>query len=68
MEHEKVVEASKAYVRIILRRPHAYEFKTKYEQAPIPGVIVLDAEGAWVGGFDFKGTKPVEDLLNLLGE
>lgn len=68
MEDEKVVEASKAYVRIIIRRPHAYEFRKKYGLTPIPGVAILDVEGAWVEGYDFKGKDPAADLVTLLQE
>lgn len=36
-------------MRIIIRRPHAYEFRTKDKDVPIPGVVFLDAEGKLVG-------------------
>ena len=40
-----VIESSKKYVRLILRRPHAYWFKQKYPQAPIPGFLFFSPEG-----------------------
>jgi hypothetical protein len=37
-------------VRVIVRRPHAYEFQREHEQAPIPGFALLDADGKYMGG------------------
>jgi len=63
---EKVISGSEAFVRIIIRRPHAYQVKAKYKEAPIPGVLVLDAEGALQGKHDLKGDKAAAEVVDLL--
>lgn len=30
---------------MIVRRPHAYKFAADHEGSPIPGLVLLDAEG-----------------------
>lgn len=40
-----MVEAAKPFVRIILRRPQAYEFRERFKGVPIPGLVFMDAEG-----------------------
>ncbi|MFT7485572.1 MAG: hypothetical protein ACI9F9_001422 [Candidatus Paceibacteria bacterium] len=69
MNDPEVLRASEDYVRILLRRPHAYFFRDNLYRGmlgvrmdelrgpilsdgslpPIPGVYVLDADGALVG-------------------
>lgn len=56
MQDEKVVEASQAFVRIIVRRPHAYELRKTHKGVPIPGLVFLDAEG------NLKGSRPLTGL------
>ncbi len=46
-----VIESSEKYVRLILRRPHAYWFKRKYPKAPIPGFAFLSPEGEVIDTF-----------------
>ena len=53
-------------MRIIIRRPHAYTFKGKYNQAPIPGIAVLDENGKMIGGVRLPSANAVEKLLKLL--
>ena len=48
-----VLEASKRYVRIIIRRPHAYWFKQRYSAAPIPGFVFMSPEGKVTRVFPF---------------
>ncbi|KAF0244307.1 MAG: hypothetical protein FD180_2634 [Planctomycetota bacterium] len=45
MKNEAVVKASEAYVRILIRRPHAYAFVKGHTGAEFPGLSVLNAEG-----------------------
>jgi hypothetical protein len=59
MENEKVVEASKAFVRIIVRRPHAYQMWKDYPRVPIPGLLFLGSDGA------LKGSQRLTDLDDL---
>ncbi len=40
-----VIEFSKKYVRLIIRRPHAYWFKKQYPETRIPGFVFLSSEG-----------------------
>jgi hypothetical protein len=51
-----VVEGSKSFVRIILRRPQTYEFRDRFKKAPIPGLVFMDAE------------KTVKETLSLEGK
>lgn len=61
-----MIEASRAFVRIILRRPHAYEFRKSYKDAPIPGMVILDAEGKFLNRFAFAGEEQARRLAELL--
>jgi len=47
-----VLKASEKFVRIIVRRPQAYEFREKRfrgKNVPIPGIIFLNREGKLIG-------------------
>ena len=57
----KVVEATGAFVRLILRRPHAYKFSADHGDTPIPGLVVLDAEGKVVASLPL----PAEDAAKI---
>ena len=46
-----VIESSNKYVRLILRRPHAYWFKRNYPKAPIPGFVFLSPDGELIDIF-----------------
>jgi hypothetical protein len=65
-----VLKASEKFVRLIVRRPHAYEFRQKFkaQEVPIPGIIVLDADGKLVGSSSLDSAKEVADKLNRLGK
>ncbi len=66
MGDPKVVTASAGFVRIIVRRPHAYEFAANHKGAPIPGFAVLDAEGRLTGTFRFDGEDQTRRLATWL--
>ena len=66
MNDEQVIEASKRAVRVIVRRPHAYKFKFEHRKAPIPGLVVLDADGEFVGGVRVPSKNAVERVVELL--
>ncbi len=66
MNDQKVVDAAKDAVRIIIRRPHAYQFKTMHPFAIIPGVTILDANGRFVGSVPLPSMNAVEELTELL--
>jgi hypothetical protein len=55
-------------VRLIVRRPHAYEFRQKFkgQEVRIPGFIVLDADGKLVGSALLDSAKEVAQKLNGL--
>ena len=57
------MKASEAFVRIILRRPHAYAFAAAHDAAPIPGLSFLTADGKRVGGFVLGGEPDAKQLL-----
>jgi len=63
---ETVVKGSEKFVRIIIRRPHAYSFKAKYKEAPIPGVVVLDGDGGLKAKHDLKGEDAAQQLAEML--
>jgi hypothetical protein len=41
-----VREASNHVVTIIIRRPHAYAFASRYPRSPIPGIVILKDDGS----------------------
>lgn len=57
----KVVEATGAFVRLVLRRPHAYKFSADHGDTPIPGLVVLDAEGKVAASL----ALPAEDTAKI---
>lgn len=58
-----VVKAAEGFVRIIIRRPHAYKFANDHAGASIPGVAFLDAEGKLTGNYDLKSSPKAKGLL-----
>ena len=50
-----MVKVSERFVRLIIRRPHAYAFANEHKGAQIPGLAVLDAEGKLAGTADLDG-------------
>jgi len=61
-----VLKASEKFVRIIIRRPHAYEFKNKDKGASIPGIVFLDAQGKVLGMAQLESGKQLAEKLNEL--
>ena len=61
LNDQAVTSASAKFVRVIVRRPHAYEFLRKFKgrEIPIPGFMVLDGDGNLVG------TSPLESAGRL---
>jgi hypothetical protein len=59
-----VLKASEKFVRLIVRRPHAYEFKKKDTRVPIPGIAFLDAQGKVVGTVQPDSAKQLVDKMN----
>ena len=53
-------------MRIIIRRPHAYQFQMRHPFALIPGVTILDANGRFIGSVALPSTNAVKDLTELL--
>ncbi len=53
-------------MRVIVRRPHAYEFAKDHPGSPIPGIAILDAEGKLVDQHDLKGDDAAAKLVELL--
>ena len=63
-----MVKASGKFVRLIVRRPRAYEFRQKFkgQEVPIPGIILLDADSKLLGYSSLDSAKEVADKLNSL--
>ena len=59
-----MLKASEKFVRLIIRRPHAYEFKKKDKSVPIPGIAFLDAQGKVVGTVQPESAKHLVDKMN----
>jgi hypothetical protein len=66
LNDQKVVDAARDAVRIIIRRPHAYTFKMMHPFATIPGVTMLDANGKFVGSVGLPSKGAVDELVGLL--
>lgn len=61
-----MLKASENFVRLIVRRPHVYEFKNKDRSVPIPGIVFLGAQGKVVGTGQLESAKQlVEKMSNL---
>jgi hypothetical protein len=65
-----VVKASEKFIRVIVRRPHAYEFRQKFRgrEVPIPGIVMLDGNGKLLRPVPLDSAKEVADKLNGLGK
>ena len=50
---------------MIIRRPHAYKFSRQYEGGPIPGLVVLNADGKILGGVRLPSSDAVSELVKL---
>lgn len=53
-------------MRVIIRRPHAYKIKAKYPKTPIPGLVVLDADGKFLGAVPLPAKDAAAVLTELL--
>jgi hypothetical protein len=62
------MQAAEKFVRIIIRRPHAYEFPKKFKGngVPIPGVLILDADGKFLGTSSLESSKELAQKLHEL--
>jgi hypothetical protein len=62
LDNAAVRKASERFVRLIVRRPHAYEFREKYKgkAVPLPGIAFLDGEGK------LRATAGIEDAEALV--
>ncbi len=61
-----MLKASEKFARIIIRRPHAYEFKNKDKSVPIPGIVFLDAQRKVVGTVQPESAKQLVEKMNEL--
>ncbi len=61
-----MLKASEKFVRLIIRRPHAYEFKNKDKSVPIPGMVFLNFQGKVVGAVQPESAKQLVEKMNEL--
>ena len=66
MNDKKVAAAAVEAVRIIIRRPHAYKVRAQYRKAPIPGLLVLDPKGKFLGGVALPSVDAAQQVAELL--
>lgn len=55
-------------MRVIIRRPHAYRFRERYKDTPIPGFVVLDGDGKFLGCVALPSKDAVEGVVKLLAK
>lgn len=67
MNDPRIIEATRDAIKVIVRRPHAYAFRKRYEEAKIPGLTVLDERGQLVGSVALPATDAVDRVVGLLG-
>lgn len=60
--------AAEGFVRVIIRRPHAYRFRERFAGAPIPGLAFLGPDGKMKGSLVFAGGDAKSALLAKLKE
>lgn len=53
-------------MRIILRRPQAYEFRDRFKEVPIPGLVFMDAGGRVRETVAFDGKVTLNQVLEAL--
>ncbi len=61
-----MVEASRAFVRLILRRPQAYAFRDRFKSVPIPGLVFMDAGGTVKETVPFGGNDTLNQILEAM--
>ncbi len=66
MNAATVVKASEKFVRVIVRRPHAYKFVEKDKTAAVPGIVFLDQEGNVVGSVQLDSAEKLVEKMNKL--
>lgn len=59
-----MVKASEKFVRLIVRRPHAYQLLAKGKNVPIPGIVFLDTEGKLIGTARLEEAKKLVEKMN----
>ena len=62
------MKASERFVRILIRRPHAYEFRARHAAAPIPAIAFLDGRGELKGTFKLDAAASAAKLAGMLEE
>lgn len=67
MNDPEVVKASQEFVRVIVRRPHAYSFRAE-RGGEIPGVAFLDGEGNLVGSVGLLEDGAKDALIAAMSE
>ncbi len=60
-----VVRASQKFVRVIIRRPHAYKFSADHDRIPIPGFAILGLDEKTAAKFEPTG-KDAADFAKFL--
>ena len=65
-----MVKASEKFVRVIVRRPHAYEFLVKFkgQGVPIPGILILADDGKLLEASSLESAKELAQKLNDLAK
>ena len=66
MNDEKLIAAAQDAVRILIRRPHAYKFRSEHTGAPVPGLSVFDGDGQFLGGAALPSDDAVAKVTELL--
>ena len=61
-----MLKGSEKFVCVIVRRPHAYEFKNKDKSVAIPGIVFLDGDGKVVGTAQLESAKELVEKMNEL--
>lgn len=63
-----VIKKSADFIRIIIRRPHAYEFKRRFPGSPIPGVVILSVDGKLLDSLVLPSKNSISALLDRLSK
>ncbi len=66
LDDQAVRKASEKFVHLIVRRPHAYQFRNDDKTVPIPGIVFLDGQGKLVGKVQPDSAKQVVAMMNEL--
>jgi hypothetical protein len=68
LDDPAVVQASEKFVRVIVRRPHAYRFLQKDRNVAIPGIIFLDSQGAVVATSKLDSAEQLIERMNKVAK